>query len=141
MALPETHVVAFEDSRTDTVLLQEAFACAPSVMLLGVFPRLCTVDADVVVLDSCLPEGHGAELLQLVRERYPNTPILVWTGKESPDAYECAGAARVVTKNFSSVFALPAMCEELHRTAVQRASVQLQLQDTTRRVSAISKKT
>lgn len=51
---------------------------------------LKTSDIDCIVSDYDMPERNGIELLQTVREDYPNLPFILYTGKGSE---EIAGKA------------------------------------------------
>jgi DNA-binding NarL/FixJ family response regulator len=39
--------------------------------------RACDVRPDVAVVDQCLPDGHGTELAQLLRDKSPDTAVLI----------------------------------------------------------------
>src|SRR5262249_53156641 len=40
---------------------------------------------DVAVLDVNLPDASGTDLCARLRERFPGTPIIICTGKATPD--------------------------------------------------------
>jgi DNA-binding NarL/FixJ family response regulator len=45
---------------------------------------------DLVVVDIQLPEVNGLEILHLLKDRFPEVKILVFTGKVSPQAVKIA---------------------------------------------------
>lgn len=58
---------------------------------------------DAILLDYRLPDSHGLDLLQLLRQRAPSSAIVLMTACNSPELTEAAralGAARVVDKPF-----------------------------------------
>jgi DNA-binding NtrC family response regulator len=82
----------------------------------GALERLAMQPFDVIVSDVNMPGCGGLELLQSVHERYPDTPMIMMTGKPSLDTSNRAlelGAVRYLVK---PVF--PAALKE----AVERAA-------------------
>ncbi|WP_144926627.1 ATP-binding protein [Halorubrum salsamenti] len=84
---------------------------------------------DCVISDYRMPEPHGIELLQRVRENYPNLPFILFTGEGSEEiASEAttAGANAYVKKGGPEVFQLLATQVKqsvAHRRSERRARV------------------
>lgn len=58
-------------------------------------------DADLVIVDLAMPGGSGLQLLKDIRERWPDLPTIVFSGKpalEYEDAAREAGATGYVEK-------------------------------------------
>ena len=47
--------------------------------------KLISYRYDVVILDINLPDGNGLDLLQIVKDRYPETGVLIVSAKDSLD--------------------------------------------------------
>ncbi len=47
--------------------------------------KLISYKYDVVILDINLPDGNGLDLLQIVKDRYPETGVLIVSAKDSLD--------------------------------------------------------
>lgn len=88
------------DVLTDT-LTEYGYDCAVETNGLDVLPRLQTEFFDGVLLDLMMPEIDGLELLQLIKEPFPDLPVIIITGFGSIEtAVESikAGASDFVTK-------------------------------------------
>jgi len=61
-----------------------------------------TYRPDVILCDLNLPDSHGTEVVHVVQGRYPNVPVIVWSGSYDPelarDAFQ-AGAEDFIVKN------------------------------------------
>jgi CheY-like chemotaxis protein len=44
---------------------------------------------DLVILDQNMPEMNGARAMALIRERYPEMPILISSGQPDIDEWDC----------------------------------------------------
>lgn len=67
--------------------------------------RLSSEVFDLVILDLCIPDVTGVELLEIVRARNPSTPTLIMTGYPTLDtAVACmrGGASDYIPKPFAS---------------------------------------
>jgi DNA-binding NtrC family response regulator len=78
--------------------------------------RLAKGTFDVIVSDVNMPGCGGLELLQNVHERYPDTPMILMTGKPSHEASKRAAELGAVRYLVKPVF--PAALKE----AVERAA-------------------
>lgn len=88
------------DVLTDT-LTEYGYDCAVETNGLNVISRLRTEFFDGVLLDLLMPEIDGLELLQLIKEPFPELPVIIITGFGSIEtAVESikAGASDFVTK-------------------------------------------
>ena len=77
------------------------YDCAIETYGLEALSHLRTQHVDVVLLDMIMPEISGLELLQRIKEQYPELPVIIITGYGSVEmAVECmqAGAADFVHK-------------------------------------------
>lgn len=57
---------------------------------------------DVMLIDFSLPDSHGLETFKMLRERFPNIPIIILTGNDSADLAIKAlkiGAQDYISKN------------------------------------------
>ncbi len=88
------------DVLTDT-LTEYGYDCTIENNGLNVLSRLQTEFFDGVLLDLLMPEIGGLELLQLIKEPFPDLPVIIITGFGSIEtAVECikSGASDFVTK-------------------------------------------
>ena len=83
------------------MLKASGYDCAFETHGLDVLAYLHTQPVDAVLLDMVMPEISGLELLQHIKELFPELPVIIMTGYGSVEmAVECmqAGAADFVTK-------------------------------------------
>jgi two-component system OmpR family response regulator len=67
----------------------------------GVYKRLSHEPlVDALILDLSLPNGAGIAVINIMQAKYPNVPIVVVTGLNSPDEEACikAGAQEYLAK-------------------------------------------
>ncbi len=63
------------------------FRCANSTSAESIAKELAE-ETDVVLLDIKVPNGHGIEALQLIREIQPHVPVLIYTLQDRPDVVD-----------------------------------------------------
>jgi two-component system cell cycle response regulator len=83
------------------LLTEYGYDCLIETHGLNVLSRLQTALFDSVLLDLMMPEITGLELLQRIKEPFPDLPVIIITGYGSIEtAVECmqAGASDFVTK-------------------------------------------
>lgn len=75
-------VVDDEDAIRDTLydLLSEHHVCQTAETAEKAFARLETDEYDVVLTDISMPGLSGLELLGHIRQKYPNTPVIIISG-------------------------------------------------------------
>jgi len=59
---------------------------------------------ELVITNYRLPDGDGLEIVRLVRQKYPHTPVILMTGDHEPGLQETsrkAGVAVLLHKPFS----------------------------------------
>ncbi len=66
-------------------LQKEDFICEPAPNFFEAEDKLITYQYDVVILDINLPDGNGLELLKLIKEKSPETGVLIVSAKNSLD--------------------------------------------------------
>lgn len=66
-------------------LQKEDFVCEPAPNFFEAEDKLITYQYDVVILDINLPDGNGLELLKLIKEKSPETGVLIVSAKNSLD--------------------------------------------------------
>lgn len=79
-------------------LLSTFFATTfPDIELLGMtgdggvgIEECLEMAPDLVIVDIQLPEVNGLEILHLLKRKYPNIKILIFTGKTSPQTVKIA---------------------------------------------------
>jgi len=70
---------------TSGYLEKEDFVCETAPNFFEAEDKLITYTYDVVILDINLPDGNGLDLLKLVKEKSPETGVLIVTAKDSLD--------------------------------------------------------
>ncbi len=81
-----------------------------------------TEPVDLLIVDLCLPDGNGAELLKLLRARHPLASAIVITGSPTIDGAVTAlreGAIDFLAKPFSGDEFIKRICGALKRQAVR----------------------
>jgi DNA-binding response OmpR family regulator len=94
MAENSIRVLLVEDNAGDARLVREylkdsgvaSFSLETCDRLATAAARLATGGIDVILLDLGLPDSHGLGTLNQVRERAPDTPIIVVTGFDDREA-------------------------------------------------------
>lgn len=89
-------------------------------------PRLDPLQADAVLLDLTLPDGHGFELLRRWRQQDCRTPVLVITAQDGLDerlAGLDGGADDFLVKPFATEELLSRLRAVLRRSASQASEV------------------
>jgi DNA-binding response OmpR family regulator len=66
-------------------LQKEDFVCEPAPNFFEAEDKLITYQYDVVILDINLPDGNCLELLKLIKEKSPETGVLIVSAKNSLD--------------------------------------------------------
>lgn len=99
-------VVDDDESIRDTLyeLLSENYICQTAETAEKAFARLQADTYDVVLTDISMPGLSGLELLGQVRQRFPNTPVIVISGisdKEHAQGLIRLGAFDYLLKPFS----------------------------------------
>lgn len=70
---------------TCVYLEKEDFVCEPASNFFEAEDKLLSYNYDVVILDINLPDGNGLDLLKHVKERNPETGVLIVSAKDSLD--------------------------------------------------------
>jgi DNA-binding response OmpR family regulator len=70
---------------TCVYLEKEDFVCEPASNFFEAEDKLLSYNYDVVILDINLPDGNGLDLLKYVKERNPETGVLIVSAKDSLD--------------------------------------------------------
>lgn len=80
--MPRVLVVDDDETIRDTLyeLLSESYICQTAETAEKAFARLQADIYDVVLTDISMPGLSGLELLGHVRQRFPNTPVIVISG-------------------------------------------------------------
>lgn len=80
--MPRVLVVDDDETIRDTLyeLLSEVYVCQTAETAEKAFARLEADHYDVVLTDISMPGLSGLELLGHVRQKYPNTPVIVISG-------------------------------------------------------------
>ena len=80
--MPRVLVVDDDETIRDTLyeLLSENYICQTAETAEKAFARLQADTYDVVLTDISMPGLSGLELLGQVRQRFPNTPVIVISG-------------------------------------------------------------
>jgi two-component system response regulator PilR (NtrC family) len=80
--MPRILVVDDDETIRDALyeLLSEEYLCQTAETAEKAFARLETDDYDVVLTDISMPGLSGLELLGQVRQRFPNTPVIIISG-------------------------------------------------------------
>jgi len=80
--MPRVLVVDDDETIRDTLyeLLSEEYLCQTAETAEKAFARLEADTYDVVLTDISMPGLSGLELLGQVRQRFPNTPVIIISG-------------------------------------------------------------
>lgn len=80
--MPKVLVVDDDETIRDTLyeLLSEEYACQTAETAEKAFARLEADTYDVMLTDISMPGLSGLELLGQVRQRFPNTPVIIISG-------------------------------------------------------------
>lgn len=80
--MPKVLVVDDDETIRDTLyeLLSEEYACQTAETAEKAFARLEADTYDVLLTDISMPGLSGLELLGQVRQRFPNTPVIIISG-------------------------------------------------------------
>jgi DNA-binding NtrC family response regulator len=80
--MPRVLVVDDDDTIRDTLyeLLSEEYVCQTAETAEKAFARLEADTYDVMLTDISMPGLSGLELLGQVRQRFPNTPVIIISG-------------------------------------------------------------
>jgi len=70
---------------TCVYLQKEDFVCEPASNFFEAEDKLLSYNYDVVILDINLPDGNGLNLLKYVKEKSPETGVLIVSAKDSLD--------------------------------------------------------
>jgi DNA-binding response OmpR family regulator len=70
---------------TSSYLEKEDFICETAPNFFEAEDKLIAYNYDVVILDINLPDGNGLELLKYVKEKSPETGVLIVSAKDSLD--------------------------------------------------------
>ena len=70
---------------TCVYLQKEDFVCEPASNFFEAEDKLHSYNYDVVILDINLPDGNGLDLLKYVKEKSPETGVLIVSAKDSLD--------------------------------------------------------
>lgn len=70
---------------TSDYLQKEDFICETAPNFFEAEDKLIAYNYDVIILDINLPDGNGLELLKFVKEKSPETGVLIVTAKDSLD--------------------------------------------------------
>jgi len=68
-----------------TYLKNEDFVCENASTFFDAEDKLISFQYDIVVLDITLPDGSGIDLLKLIKEKTPETGVLIVSAKDSLD--------------------------------------------------------
>jgi DNA-binding NtrC family response regulator len=80
--MPKILVVDDDDNIRDTLyeLLSEEYLCQTAETVEKAFARLEADSYDVVLTDISMPGLSGLELLGHIRQRFPDTPVIIISG-------------------------------------------------------------
>lgn len=70
---------------TCVYLQKEDFVCEPASNFFEAEDKLLSYNYDVVILDINLPDGNGLDLLKYIKEKNPETGVLIVSAKDSLD--------------------------------------------------------
>jgi len=66
-------------------LQKEEFVCESAASYFEAEDKLITYKYDIVILDINLPDGNGLDLLRILKEKTPETGVLIVSAKDSLD--------------------------------------------------------
>ncbi len=100
---PDYNVLLIEDNSIDALYFIEnlklAFNVYSAETLEAGIGKLKQITIHCVLLDLCLPNGHGLAVIRKLREQHPKVPIVVVTSYEfNADAVIAAGAQDYIRK-------------------------------------------
>lgn len=105
------HLLLIDDHPLVQVALEAALATAPITLTLtavdnepAAFQALQQRLPQLVILDISLPESNGLEMLKLIRRRYPDLPVLIYSAQTERlymQMAQAAGAAGYIVKSQS----------------------------------------
>ena len=70
---------------TCSYLQKEDFVCEAAANFFEAEDKLLSYNYDVVILDINLPDGNGLDLLEHIKEKSPQTGVLIVSAKDSLD--------------------------------------------------------
>lgn len=70
---------------TSSYLEKEDFVCETAPNFFEAEDKIITYIYDVIILDINLPDGNGLDLLKIVKEKNPETGVLIVSAKDSLD--------------------------------------------------------
>ncbi len=70
---------------TCSYLQKEDFICESAASYFDAEDKLITYKYDIVILDITLPDGNGLDLLKLIKNKTPETGVLIVSAKNSLD--------------------------------------------------------
>ena len=70
---------------TTRYLEKEDFVCETAPNFFEAEDKLISYKYDVVILDINLPDGNGLDLLKFIKEKSPETGVLIVSAKDSLD--------------------------------------------------------
>jgi len=83
-----------------TLLESESYEVIPAESAAAAQAAFEGPQPDVVLLDLQLPDGHGLDLLPVIRKQWPETEVIVLTGNATFDAaVEAWSSGRSNTSN------------------------------------------
>jgi DNA-binding NarL/FixJ family response regulator len=88
------------------------------------------LELDLVLLDLRLPDTEGVAALEAFRRRYPDTPVVVFSGADEPDLIRAAldrGAAGYVLKRINPLDLPAAIRQALEQNVFQPANAAFQV--------------
>ena len=84
--MPHNRRILFIEDDEDTrdlitlVLEHEDYVVSTDITLAGALKSAATKEFDLLILDTCLPDGSGFELCERIRMFDSSTPILFYSG-------------------------------------------------------------
>lgn len=86
------------------ILIKEGYFIAQASGVEDALAKLQKSHFDIVITDICMPDADGFELLTAVKEKHPDTGVIVMTGfgdPSTPDRARALGADEYFTKPFN----------------------------------------
>lgn len=143
-------VALFEDNRVLRESLQQLINAEEDMVCTGSFANagklvsnMQSADPNVVLMDINMPGISGIEAVQILKEKFPNIPILMQTVFEENDkifAALCAGASGYMLKKTEPAKMIEAIRETCAGGAPMTASVAVKVLQMFRIQSAETKK-